>query len=193
MPAFHRYTHVDDARQTYVRSPTHYTLPVDLAAHVDFVGGVSRLPTTNTHRGDLAEVQVDLGAGVTPMPPGTNAIAVTLIGQSLGLVLPRCDDGGVIYELGACHHASASSPQTIKFEATPVISAIGPQASASITVGSDSCKPCQDWATQVDFGGIVNMYCSAVAQRKQKHGVLPLQASKCHGLTRVGSLYAQQS
>lgn len=149
---------------SFLRAHGHYTLPADIAAHVDFVGGLNRLhrPTSNA-----ATPAPATGVTTDSLPAGSSSLVLAAAGgrELTAVVLPRCSDGSVMSSWGSC--GQASSIMSVEVVAAPNDASLGPAATATFTSAAAAkvCQACSAYAGQTQYGNLVHRTCTATATK----------------------------
>jgi tripeptidyl-peptidase-1 len=139
---FHQFMHINTGKTT-VRAIQPYSLPEDIAPHVDFVGGVHRFPQMNR-----LKYRTDMDVDVVPkaMAPTSNSPMMVYLqagDAELGaLFLVRCKDGSNAMDASNPCSNKGDAVSSFQFSATnPDL----PTQTMNIPFNNLQCSQCRNW------------------------------------------------
>lgn len=166
----------DPAGVSYLRALEHYSVPAEVGAFIDFVGGLNRLPDLTrpgvasalTHHGASASAARRSAAAPSALPTGNSAQTLQSFGgaSQTVFVMPRCASGKPFTTWNSgCASGSNGTVGSLKVTVVPDDATLaGTKATFTAAQAAPHCQACSKYEGQPDFGNSLYQICNATGR-----------------------------
>ena len=162
---------------SYLRAREHYSLPIELKDHVDFVAGINRLHHADGSAAVMERLTDAKAPATAALPAGSASIPLAAFGGGdlMVQVLPRCSDGSVTTAFNVCS-STASPIRSLTVTVAPNDASLGDAAVStfSSTTLAKLCQSCSAFKGDASYGNAFVRTCGT--------------AATSYGITNVGKV-----